>query len=133
MRGACNTLGWSLGTREKGTRSVQGLRKAAAPFPEHSLWVVEEDWQMWQGWVVGLMQRVVELGGILSFHCSALSRTFLSSLVSQEAVTLLRNCRQLMKAVLDDQRLVTLQLEGGALLARLRKEESCVVLTEDYR
>lgn len=57
----------------------------------------------------------------------------MSSLISQEAIPLLRNCRQLMKAVLDDQRLVKLQLEGGALLARLRKEESCVVLTEDYR
>ncbi|XP_066493322.1 puratrophin-1 isoform X2 [Tiliqua scincoides] len=52
---------------------------------------------------------------------------------SQEAIALLKNCRELMKAVLDDQRLVKLQLEGGALLARLKKEESCVVLTEDYR
>lgn len=38
-----------------------------------------------------------------------------------------------MKNVLDDTRLVKLQLEGGALLARLRKEESCVTVTEDYR
>lgn len=46
---------------------------------------------------------------------------------------LLRNYRQLMKNVLEDARLVRLQLEGGALLARLRKEESCVTLTQDYR
>lgn len=46
---------------------------------------------------------------------------------------LLRNYRQLMKNVLEDTRLVRLQLEGGALLARLRKEESCVTLTHDYR
>ncbi|XP_067408915.1 puratrophin-1 isoform X2 [Emydura macquarii macquarii] len=50
-----------------------------------------------------------------------------------EADVLLRNYRQLMKNVLDDTRLVKLQLEGGALLARLRKEESCVTVTEDYR
>uniref|UniRef100_A0A8B9J3E0 Pleckstrin homology and RhoGEF domain containing G4 n=1 Tax=Amazona collaria TaxID=241587 RepID=A0A8B9J3E0_9PSIT len=43
------------------------------------------------------------------------------------------NYRQLMKNVLEDARLVKLQLEGGALLARLRKEESCVTLTHDYR
>ncbi|XP_006028165.2 puratrophin-1 isoform X2 [Alligator sinensis] len=50
-----------------------------------------------------------------------------------EAAVLLRNYRQLMKNVLDDTRLVKLQLEGGALLAKLRKEESCVTLTDDYR
>nr|XP_048672417.1 puratrophin-1 isoform X1 [Caretta caretta] len=52
---------------------------------------------------------------------------------AEEASVLLRNYRQLMKNVLDDTRLVKLQLEGGALLARLRKEESCVTVTEDYR
>ncbi|XP_051485288.1 puratrophin-1 isoform X2 [Apus apus] len=52
---------------------------------------------------------------------------------AEEAAVLLRNYRQLMKNVLEDTRLVRLQLEGGALLARLRKEESCVTLTQDYR
>ncbi|XP_065518097.1 puratrophin-1 isoform X3 [Lathamus discolor] len=52
---------------------------------------------------------------------------------AEEAAVLLRNYRQLMKNVLEDARLVKLQLEGGALLARLRKEESCVTLTHDYR
>ncbi|KAK4813913.1 hypothetical protein QYF61_002744 [Mycteria americana] len=52
---------------------------------------------------------------------------------AEEAAVLLRNYRQLMKNVLEDERLVRLQLEGGALLARLRKEESCVTLTHDYR
>ncbi|XP_042690741.1 puratrophin-1 isoform X1 [Centrocercus urophasianus] len=52
---------------------------------------------------------------------------------AEEAAVLLRNYRQLMKNVLEDARLVRLQLEGGALLARLRKEESCVTLTQDYR
>ncbi|XP_064375408.1 puratrophin-1 isoform X2 [Dromaius novaehollandiae] len=52
---------------------------------------------------------------------------------AEEAAVLLRSYRQLMKNVLEDTRLVKLQLEGGALLARLRKEESCVTLTHDYR
>ncbi|MGH0164124.1 UNVERIFIED_CONTAM: hypothetical protein FKN15_055249 [Acipenser sinensis] len=36
-----------------------------------------------------------------------------------------------MKYVLDDTRLVRLRLEGGTILARLKKEEFCD--TEDYR
>ncbi|XP_062997591.1 puratrophin-1 [Elgaria multicarinata webbii] len=52
---------------------------------------------------------------------------------AEEADTLLKNDRQLMKMVLEDARLVRLQLEGGALLARLRKEESCVTLSEGDR
>ncbi|XP_077166128.1 puratrophin-1 [Paroedura picta] len=52
---------------------------------------------------------------------------------AEEADALLKYYRELMKTVLEDSRLVRLQLEGGALLARLRKEESCVTLTEDYR
>ncbi|KAM4017703.1 puratrophin-1 isoform 2-T2 [Anomaloglossus baeobatrachus] len=52
---------------------------------------------------------------------------------AEEAGLQLTRFGQLMKAVLEDARLVTLQTEGGAVLARLRKEESCVALTEDYR
>ncbi|XP_075796690.1 puratrophin-1 isoform X2 [Pelodiscus sinensis] len=52
---------------------------------------------------------------------------------AEEAGVLLSSYRQLMKSVLEDARLAKLQLEGGALLARLRKEESCVTFTEDYR
>uniref|UniRef100_A0AAY4B9U7 Pleckstrin homology domain-containing family G member 4B n=1 Tax=Denticeps clupeoides TaxID=299321 RepID=A0AAY4B9U7_9TELE len=50
-----------------------------------------------------------------------------------EAEVLLGRYRELMRAVLEDGRLVRLQLEGGAALSRLRKEESTVSLTEDYR
>ncbi|XP_051985785.1 quattro isoform X2 [Xyrauchen texanus] len=38
-----------------------------------------------------------------------------------------------MKMVLEDTRLVTLQREGGAILARMRKEESRFAQSEDYR
>lgn len=39
--------------------------------------------------------------------------------------------RQLMKCVLDDARLNRLRLEGGTVLARIRKEEACE--NESYR
>ncbi|XP_053127503.1 puratrophin-1 isoform X2 [Hemicordylus capensis] len=50
-----------------------------------------------------------------------------------EAAASLLSARRLMKTVLEDKRLARLQREGGVLLARLRKEESGVALTEDYR
>ncbi|XP_065123628.1 puratrophin-1 isoform X5 [Paramisgurnus dabryanus] len=52
---------------------------------------------------------------------------------AEEAEILLNKYRELMRSVLDDSRLVRLQLEGGAALSRLRKEETSVSLTEDYR
>ncbi|XP_063294220.1 uncharacterized protein LOC134579012 isoform X2 [Pelobates fuscus] len=50
-----------------------------------------------------------------------------------EANQMLQRFGHLMRTVLEDTRLVKLQTEGGAILARLRKEESCVTLTDDYR
>ncbi|KAM3920085.1 puratrophin-1-like isoform 2-T2 [Leptodactylus fuscus] len=69
------------------------------------------------------------------FLNNAIQNMHISSLpsISEEASLQLTRFGQLMKAVLEDTRLVTLQTEGGAVLARLRKEESCVTLTEDYR
>ncbi|XP_053575395.1 rho guanine nucleotide exchange factor 40 [Bombina bombina] len=64
---------------------------------------------------------------IRSLHISSLPEK------AEEASNLLMRFGQLMKTVLEDKRLVRLQTEGGAILARLRKEESCVTLTEDYR
>ncbi|XP_075432763.1 pleckstrin homology domain-containing family G member 4B-like isoform X2 [Ascaphus truei] len=52
---------------------------------------------------------------------------------AEEANVLLKKFGKLMRSVLEDARLVKLQTEGGAILARLRKEESCVTVTEDYR
>ncbi|KAJ7312056.1 hypothetical protein JRQ81_006390 [Phrynocephalus forsythii] len=52
---------------------------------------------------------------------------------AKESEAVLEHHRQLMKMVLEDARLVQLQQEGGALLARLRKEDSSVVLSGDYR
>ncbi|XP_043101128.1 uncharacterized protein plekhg4 isoform X2 [Puntigrus tetrazona] len=52
---------------------------------------------------------------------------------AEEAQILLCKYRELMRSVLEDSRLVRLQLEGGAALSRLRKEDTSVSLTEDYR
>uniref|UniRef100_A0A8C8RCN3 Pleckstrin homology and RhoGEF domain containing G4B n=1 Tax=Pelusios castaneus TaxID=367368 RepID=A0A8C8RCN3_9SAUR len=49
----------------------------------------------------------------------------------QEVSDLIDKHKTMMKLVLEDTLLVTLRLEGGTILARLRKEEFCN--TEDYR
>ncbi|XP_038839727.1 puratrophin-1-like, partial [Salvelinus namaycush] len=50
-----------------------------------------------------------------------------------EAQVLLARYRGVMCSVLEDSRLARLQLEGGANLSRLRKEETSVSLSDDYR
>lgn len=69
---------------------------------------------------------------LLQNTISKLESTVLPS-TAEEAQILLNKYRELMSSVLDDSRLVRLQLEGGAALSRLRKEETSVSLTEDYR
>ncbi|XP_042332155.1 pleckstrin homology domain-containing family G member 4B isoform X3 [Sceloporus undulatus] len=50
---------------------------------------------------------------------------------AQEVKDLMDKHKTMMKLVLEDELLVTVRLEGGTMLARLRKEEFCN--TEDYR
>uniref|UniRef100_A0A674J4R1 Pleckstrin homology and RhoGEF domain containing G4B n=1 Tax=Terrapene triunguis TaxID=2587831 RepID=A0A674J4R1_9SAUR len=61
--------------------------------------------------------------------CSLNSKRTLSTV--QEVRDLIDKHKTMMKLVLEDALLVTLRLEGGTILARLRKEEFCN--TEDYR
>ncbi|XP_043396316.1 pleckstrin homology domain-containing family G member 4B isoform X4 [Chelonia mydas] len=61
--------------------------------------------------------------------CSLNSNRTLSTV--QEVSDLIDKHKTMMKLVLEDALLVTLRLEGGTILARLRKEEFCN--TEDYR
>lgn len=49
----------------------------------------------------------------------------------QEVSEVIEQQRHLMKCVLDDTRLNRLRLEGGTVLARIRKEEACE--NENYR
>ncbi|XP_030083416.1 puratrophin-1 isoform X2 [Serinus canaria] len=73
--------------------------------------------------------------GVCAFLQGAINKVESTKLPgkAEDAVVLLRNSRQLMKNVLEDANLVKVQQEGGALLARLGKEASCVTLTQDYR
>ncbi|KAK2844487.1 hypothetical protein Q5P01_011146 [Channa striata] len=50
---------------------------------------------------------------------------------SEEVLKVMKEQRHLMKCVLDDTRLNRLRLEGGTVLARIRKEEACE--NENYR
>nr|XP_033819532.1 uncharacterized protein KIAA1755 homolog isoform X2 [Geotrypetes seraphini] len=52
---------------------------------------------------------------------------------TQEAAERISKYRDMMKTVLNDSRLVSLQREGGATLARLRKEASHLSFSEDVR
>ncbi len=51
----------------------------------------------------------------------------------QEVRQCIQEQRASMKEVLEDTQLVTLQREGGAILARMRKEEFRFPQSEDYR
>uniref|UniRef100_A0A7N6FGR0 Quattro n=1 Tax=Anabas testudineus TaxID=64144 RepID=A0A7N6FGR0_ANATE len=101
-------------------------------------------------------QLTSELGGTfiyshtdwLQFH-QVLSLYYLSDSLLQKAIKkvdsskktdtaedvhlCIQEQRTLMKEVLEDTRLVTLQREGGALLAKMRKEEFRFPQSEDYR
>ncbi|XP_047007681.1 puratrophin-1 isoform X2 [Ictalurus punctatus] len=69
---------------------------------------------------------------LLQSTVSSLKSTVLP-LTAEEAQVLLYKYKELMRSVLEDGRLARLQLEGGAALSRLRKEDTSVSLTEDYR
>ncbi|XP_027136990.1 uncharacterized protein plekhg4 isoform X3 [Larimichthys crocea] len=52
---------------------------------------------------------------------------------AQDAELLLSRYKAVMCSILEDSRLVQLQQEGGASLSRLRREESAISVTEEYR
>ncbi|XP_057189939.1 uncharacterized protein plekhg4 isoform X2 [Triplophysa rosa] len=79
-----------------------------------------------------LTSHCEDAANLLQNTISQLESTVLPP-TAEEAQILLNKYRELMRNVLEDSRLVRLQLEGGAALSRLRKEETSVSLTEDYR
>ncbi|KAI4883065.1 hypothetical protein NFI96_029356 [Prochilodus magdalenae] len=52
---------------------------------------------------------------------------------AEDVKTCIQEQKSSMKEVLEDARMVTLQREGGAILARMRKEEHKFAQSEDYR
>ncbi|KAK1796527.1 hypothetical protein P4O66_009562, partial [Electrophorus voltai] len=53
--------------------------------------------------------------------------------MTQDVKSRIQEQKSLMREVLEDARMVTLQREGGAMLARMRKEEFRFAQSEDYR
>ncbi|KAH0627099.1 hypothetical protein JD844_002498 [Phrynosoma platyrhinos] len=64
-------------------------------------------------------------------HSACSFNSTLIPAAAQEVKDLMEKHKTMMKLVLEDELLVTIRLEGGTMLARLRKEEFCN--TEDYR
>ncbi|XP_021396800.2 puratrophin-1 isoform X1 [Lonchura striata] len=91
--------------------------------------------QSWLSFRRKLEYLLQQCQGVCAFLQGAINKVESAKLPgkAEDAAVLLRNSRQLMKNVLEDASLVKVQQEGGALLARLGKEESCVTLTQDYR
>ncbi|XP_038003839.1 puratrophin-1 isoform X2 [Motacilla alba alba] len=91
--------------------------------------------QSWLSFRRKLEYLLQQCQGVCAFLQGAINKVESTKLPgkAEDAAVLLRNSRQLMKNVLEDASLVKVQQEGGALLARLGKEESCVTLTQDYR
>ncbi|XP_062355891.1 puratrophin-1 [Cinclus cinclus] len=91
-----------------------------------------QDWLNFRRKLEYLQQRCY---GVCAFLQESINKVESAKLPekAEDAAVLLRNSRQLMKSILEDASLVKVQQEGGALLARLGKEESCVTLTQDYR
>lgn len=91
--------------------------------------------QAWLSFRRKLEYLLQQCQGVCAFLQAAINKVESAKLPekAEDAAVLLRNSRQLMKNVLEDASLVKVQQEGGALLARLGKEESCVTFTQDYR
>ncbi|XP_059713239.1 puratrophin-1 isoform X3 [Haemorhous mexicanus] len=91
--------------------------------------------QEWLSFRRKLEYLLQQCQGVCAFLQGAINKVESTKLPgkAEDAAVLLRNSRQLMKNVLEDASLVKVQQEGGALLARLGKEASCVTLTQDYR
>lgn len=71
--------------------------------------------------------------GFIKMDSHILLPHMLCFFVNQEVQQSIQEQKILMKNVLEDARLVTLQREGGALLARMKREEFRFPQSEDYR
>ncbi|KAM9860037.1 quattro [Aulostomus maculatus] len=90
------------------------------------------DWLQFHQRLVSFM---TDLQGADSLLQKAIKRVNESKLLdtAQEVQRCIQEQRASMKEVLEDTRLVTLQREGGAVLARMRREEFRFPQSEDYR
>ncbi|XP_078257652.1 pleckstrin homology domain-containing family G member 4B [Rhinoraja longicauda] len=82
------------------------------------------DWMCFRMKLEQLMQGCIGASGFIQSNIENLRSNRLPE-TAEEASVFLQQYKQLMKNVLEDASLVRLQLEGGVIIARLRKEERC--------
>uniref|UniRef100_UPI0037E878E5 rho guanine nucleotide exchange factor 40 n=1 Tax=Semicossyphus pulcher TaxID=241346 RepID=UPI0037E878E5 len=92
----------------------------------------QSSWLCFRSRVEQLTRRCEDVINLLQKTINILQATPLPA-AAQEAELLLSRYKAVMRSILEDSRLVQLQQEGGALLSRLRREESSLGETEDYR
>ncbi|XP_060908448.1 puratrophin-1 isoform X2 [Labrus mixtus] len=92
----------------------------------------QSSWLCFRSRVEQLTNQCEDVINLLQKTINILQSTPLPA-AAQDAELLLSRYKAVMRSILEDSRLVQLQQEGGALLSRLRREESSLSETEDYR
>ncbi|XP_076003059.1 rho guanine nucleotide exchange factor 40 isoform X2 [Genypterus blacodes] len=89
-------------------------------------------WICFRSRVEQLTTQCEDVVNLLQKTINVLKSTALPA-AAEEAEVLLSRYRAVMCSILEDSRLVQLQQEGGASLSVLRREESSISTTQDYR
>lgn len=92
----------------------------------------QSSWICYRSRVEHLTNQCEDVINLLQKTINVLEATPLPP-ATQDAELLLSKYKTVMRSILEDSRLVQLQQEGGASLSRLRREESSISVTEDYR
>ncbi|XP_072320623.1 uncharacterized protein plekhg4 isoform X2 [Eucyclogobius newberryi] len=92
----------------------------------------QSSWLCYRGRVETLTNQCNNVIGLLQKTIHILESTSLPP-DAQNAKQLLSKYEAVMCSILQDSQLVQLQQEGGASLSRLRRDESCVCDTDDYK
>ncbi|XP_061689279.1 quattro [Syngnathoides biaculeatus] len=91
-----------------------------------------KDWLQFHQRLVSFITDLQEADSLLQKAITKVNESNVMD-TAQEVHQCIQEQRDLMKEVLEDTRLVTLQREGGAVLARMRREEFRFPQSEDYR
>ncbi|XP_026234275.1 puratrophin-1-like [Anabas testudineus] len=89
-------------------------------------------WLSFRSRIEQLTSRCEDVINLLQKTINILQSTPLPA-AAEDAEQLLSMYKAVMCSILEDSRLVQLQQEGGASLSRLRREESCISMMEEYQ
>uniref|UniRef100_A0A4W6CVR1 Pleckstrin homology domain containing, family G (with RhoGef domain) member 4 n=1 Tax=Lates calcarifer TaxID=8187 RepID=A0A4W6CVR1_LATCA len=92
----------------------------------------QSSWLSFRSRVEQLTNQCEDVINLLQKTVNILQSTPLPA-AAEDAELLLSRYKAVMRSILEDGRLVRLQQEGGASLSRLRREESSISTTEEYR